>query len=54
MTTSEFTRYLFREPTVTEESIDEEVVYAAASLVSGSFLYKLYELLWLNEYPMGG
>jgi hypothetical protein len=52
MTTSEYARYLFGDPTITEESIDEEAVYEAASLVSGSFLYKLYELLWLNDYPM--
>ena len=52
MTTSEYSRYLFQEPIVTEESIDEEAVYEAASLVSGSFLYRLYELLWLNDYPM--
>lgn len=52
MTTSDYVRYLFRESKTTAESIDEEAVCEAASLVSGSFLYKLYELLWLNDYPM--
>jgi len=52
MTASEYIRYLFQEPIGSEDSIDEEAVYEAASLVSGNFLYRLYELLWLNDYPM--
>ena len=52
MTASEYSRYLFQEPIGSEESIDEQAVYEASSLVSGSFLYRLYELLWLNDYPM--
>jgi len=52
MTTSEYTRYLFQESAVTKESINEAAVYESASLVSGSFLYKMYEMLWLNDFPM--
>jgi hypothetical protein len=52
MTTSEYVRYLFQKQATTEKIIDEAAVYEAASLASGSFLYKLYEMLWLNDLDM--
>ena len=52
MTVSEYVHYLFQKPVVAEESIYEAAVYEASSLVSGSFLYRLYELLWLDDVPM--
>jgi hypothetical protein len=41
-----------RRVSFTEEAIDEETIYVTVSFVNGSFLYKLYALLWLNDYPM--
>jgi len=48
MTTREFIEYLLTEEQ-SEGAIDEKVAYEAASLVTGSFVYNLYELLWLND-----
>ena len=48
MTTSEFIEYLLTEEQ-SERTIDEKAAYEAASLVTGSFVYNLYELLWLND-----
>ena len=52
MAISEYVQFLFQAKKIKEESIDEKAVYETASLASGSFLYKLYELVWLSDIPM--
>ncbi len=52
MTTSEYVHDMFGKSTINNQPINEAAVYEASSLVSGSFLYQLYELLWLNDIQM--
>ena len=48
MTMKDYLEHLLVEKSA-EHEFDEKAVYEAASLITGSFVYNLYQLLWLND-----
>ena len=48
MTLLEYMDYLLNEKQEGDK-LDEKAAYKAAALVTGSFVYKLYRTLWLND-----